>query len=344
MSICYQTAIIRLMDKKNIPFNYFFVQEQTGKHSDQVKAGIWRKKLDKNLHGDVAYEKERLKQLGSLGREDQLQFAPELLAFQDKLKEAFEMHFRKLGINHIHWPENVVRSPSFFSGNYQNVGLVHIRAAYSESEDDTSKELAKYQEAEALTHEIYHSVAPTKFRIGVRKNRRLLPIIQERQGFAYAPLHQNSRPAIEEGMAVKAVVTFRSVIDQSLPNGAYLRSLLLKQAAQTLPVESVKEIPPELLILEMNKGEVSLSSWKYINSYKLVNFLLDNVPHFEQLAEEMRQKDKVLQFAKAVTKVFGKGTYRLLIEATEDTATDVLKELGARLQNDKLQLESVAIK
>ena len=199
--------------------------------------------------------------------------------------------------------------------------------------DSINRELVMVNTAKLLAHEGYHSVTPRK--VELRKVRRKgedrasWETRWGRAGLEYPGL-KGKWSALEEGLAVLFEARVRDSLlkNSSVIGPAYRKDIEEVAEAENVPREciTVKWVDAE------NRRTVSVH---YPESVRLVKFLREELEKqgydFLVLAEEARTHQKTISLAKAVEGVFGKGSYRKVALATEDTAKEALTYLNGLL-------------
>lgn len=249
-------------------------------------------------------------------------FLPEIEMVVDKLKIAYEEYYKSLGIKTIHWPKHIIRGKV----NVAFAGIVEIKTRVKDGDSGYERELKIYNEAEGVLHELYHAIAPVKLHLKPsNSDDSQLPFIlkSQRVGLAYSKESQ----LVEEGLATLSMIRFRKVLDINLPNGKYIRDQYLSQ------LEIPNDLPTELITIEIHDGVVEAGVLGHLEAYKLVEFLVKNIPKFEVLAENARINDQTLALAKAIESVFGSGTYRQIMQTKNSDALALINDLSLKLNS-----------
>lgn len=276
---------------------------------------------------------------------------PERLAnCVDDLKSEYDGYFSKFGIDQIHWPENISYTDVSLGdpkngvvGGYLLPGMLIAREYLGVRLDEASldqEKLAKLKQFTAavfFAHELFHATGQPVFaaiehhpsplgRILGKKDE--LEVRQEKVGLGYIRSKKRGRGfAVEEGLAMKMENKMEEVLARHYPEETQMLRQLKIEIAGILedpetPIESINPL-----------GDVGESEYEcYPGSVNLVNFLELYVPEFEKLAMRARVIHETLPLVRKVEAEFGKGSYSLIMQASEQTAPRIQKKLEKRLK------------
>jgi hypothetical protein len=242
--------------------------------------------------------------------------------------------YKNLGIEPVILPKHIFfRPPSInelnktYGGGVIAVTMTDPQALQDSAPyiDDNAQPLAEVLTALKLAHEIYHGASKVSRYTTQSLNKQTLTGSQ-RLGLTYMNKYGIEGGAIEEGLATdfeKGVL--HDVLSKNYPaqvefllNVQKLFDEVLKTTGVDIPVEAIN-IEQSLI---RRRGVVN-----YPNSYNLTQRLTREVPNFTALAEGVRIEGKTLLLARAVDDVYGKGTYRKVALASENTAAMVSQTL-----------------
>lgn len=264
-------------------------------------------------------------------------FSNKLNNFFPVLKAYFESQFEEFGISNINWHRTTI--PVKYDNNSNQevadigaksdvdfVSLPDVQICFPELKD--------FEQAKLAVHEFYHASSPFNMRLPFSDENE--SAILERTGLAYAardPQSQSINMAIEEGMALKSEYDALELLKERFREGykERVRAIKALKNAKLLP----KEIDPNLVVitqlLDNKKGGYTVAFIQRDKApYELVKYLNEQVVGFFSMVERARLKRQTLSLARSIEKIFGRGSYILIMETKEEDSKRLLLELKSR--------------
>ena len=180
-----------------------------------------------------------------------------------------------------------------------------------------------YQEAVVAAHELYHDVSPIKLGLG-KKDIKI-----ERKGVDYNS-SGNEENALEEGLAIRSQLESEKLARQMFPKGAEDFDFAKDNFVKKGRLDPNRE---ELIVTSWNlDGDIECTK-QSLECFKLVNYLMAEIPDFLGLVDRARVDHKTIELAKEIESRFGRGSYRKIVTTSRKDADAV--RLIEELKNEK---------
>lgn len=207
--------------------------------------------------------------------------------------------------------------------------LYDIESEKKYFDQDEFFNLLKYKQARTLLHEKYHITGRVRYveEYGAVPRR-------EKFGLAYINKNFKEGYSFEEGMAVLTEYQLTEEVVDPFFSGSesHYGELvnLLKKDNRFAEKIARDQIPVESVIFDFDENSQLEIKTYYVNSVRLVKYLMEVVPNFEQLAEQARINHKTIALARALKQAFPnapENVFRMVVSATEETADEILQQL-----------------
>lgn len=183
-------------------------------------------------------------------------------------------------------------------------------------------ELSLFTKAKIIGHEIYHTTASSVWR-SVITGENSINVELWRMGLTYQG--KDGPWALEEGLArIWEDNQVDKLAREMFPEGASIYDKYTK---------TIKEIGYKNRVVRnivTGKGGYAVDD-PYLESKNLVNFLIEKVPNFKELAEKARMNYKVGELTVAIDDVFGVGVSNELLNTKDEDAKKTLEGLKNKL-------------
>lgn len=256
---------------------------------------------------------------------------------------------RERGIEVDHAPEVILTRHGDFSA------LSHLNLSTNGLDDFRNINLKQIAMLRVFAHERYHSTAIRSYDVELEGDKVIFST-GESTGAGYV-VHDldlidefgaNSSDsdlatsnALEEGLAsgieIELFDKMRSLYSKE---DIELHDRLLKiwfkeEHGVTDPKKLKRDMKEATLLDDWDSPFAMKMNQDYRHSYKLIKFLVKEVPDFYRLVEKARCERKTLDLARSIEETFGKGMYRIITTALTGQAKDLLASLKKIIDDKK---------
>lgn len=190
------------------------------------------------------------------------------------------------------------------------------------NEDIDDQDLRDYLEARVIFEELWHSTATARYKTEPGKDQPGVYIAIENSGFAYHKKEGDkyvTYTAFEEGMAQHASDEFiDDLMATQLPEGhRKFFDYAKKNNIRTWDTSLIKQKGDNVQFGVTHQGPRELASEVLYGGFKGTIGLL----------ERARITHETISLAREIEQIYGKGSYKMIMTASEESASDVAKEL-----------------